>query len=114
MSSIVNVSGKAYLYTGILDGYFIDHEGNLDRLIMQEVMRRPMADDKTPDTLGRELDRFYPIDGDYFVLRYSEAITLNIEYIKLTQETQPCDDSIDEAAVSSVDIERQAGSEELK
>lgn len=60
MSSIVNVAGQAYLYTGILDGYFVDHEGNLDRLILQEVMRRPMVDDKTLDTVGRELDRSYP------------------------------------------------------
>lgn len=111
VSSIVNVAGQAYLYTGILDGYFIDHEGNLDRLILQEVMRRPMGDDKTPDTVGRELDRFYPIDGDYFVLRYSEAITLNIEYIKLTQEIQPCDDSKDEAAALSEDIEAPHRSE---
>ena len=111
VSSIVNVAGQAYLYTGILDDYFIDHEGNLDRLILQEVMRRPMADDKTPDTVGREVDRFYPIDGDYFVLRYSEAITLNIEYIKLTQEIQSCDDSIDGAAASSVDLEAPHGSE---
>lgn len=114
VSSIVNVAGQAYLYTGILDGYFIDHEGNLDRLILQEVMRRPMVDDKTPDTLGRELDRFYPIDGDYFVLRYSEAITLNIEYIKLTQDIHSCDDSIERAVVSSVDTETPNGFEELK
>lgn len=34
-----------------------------------------------------QLDRFYPVDGDYFVLRYTEAVTLNIQYLKLTQTT---------------------------
>lgn len=60
VSSIVNVAGQAYLYTGILDGYFVDHEGNLDRLILQEVMRSPMVYDKTLDTVGREIRSFLP------------------------------------------------------
>ena len=29
-----------------------------------------------------DADRFYPIDGDYFVIRYSEVITLNVHYVK--------------------------------
>lgn len=101
VSSIVNVSGKAYLYTGILEDYFVDQDGNLDRLILQEVMRRPIEDDKTSETLAKGLDRFYRIDGDYFVLRYSEAITLNIEYIEFTQETEPHDGS----EIGSADLE---------
>lgn len=86
VSSIVNVSGNPYLYTGVLDDYFIDQEGNLDRLVLQEVMRRPLDADKTAEGPDQGFERFYPIDGDYFVLRYSEAITLNIQYIKLTQD----------------------------
>lgn len=45
------------------------------------------------------------------MLRYSEAITLNIEYIKLTQENQSRDDAIDEVVVSSLE---PSGSDELK
>jgi hypothetical protein len=37
-------------------------------------------------------ERFYPIDGDNFVLRYSEAITLNVQYVKLTAEP-PADEA---------------------
>lgn len=80
VSAVVDVAGEAYLYTGILDEYFLDQDGNLDRLVLQQVMRRPFAKDKQG---GAAMDaRFYAVDGDYFVLRYSEAITLNIEYIQ--------------------------------
>lgn len=86
ISAVVNVSGEPYLYTGILDEYFLTQEGDLDRLILQQVMRRPFAKDKVDDGTPTEATRFYSIDGDYFVLRYSEAITLNVEYIQLATE----------------------------
>jgi hypothetical protein len=85
VSAVVNVAGEAVLYTGILDEFFVDAEGKLDRLVLQQVMRRPIKADKSsssPDEMDR-LSRFYSIDGDYFVLRYDEAITLNLQYIKL-------------------------------
>lgn len=65
----------------MLNDFYFDKEGQLDRLILQNVKRRPMSADKTAG--GEPADRFYPIDGDSFVLRYSEAITLNIQYVKL-------------------------------
>jgi hypothetical protein len=88
ISAIVSVAGKSVLYTGILVDYFLDQEGRLDRMILQGVMRRPLEKDKSPGSIDRELDRFYPIDGDYFVLRYAEAITLNVEYIKITPQLE--------------------------
>lgn len=39
-----------------------------------------------PPTVQESLQRFYPIDGDYFVLRMSEALTLNVQYMKLESE----------------------------
>lgn len=82
VSAIVDVAGAPYLYMGVLEDYFLNEEGGLDRLILQQVMRRPLRCDKLPEEKDRNLARFYPIDGDYFVLRYSEAITLNVEYVK--------------------------------
>lgn len=97
ISALVDVAGNAVLYKGILDEFFVNAEGVLDRLVLQDVLRRPISADKTDkpeldiaddDALSTSaqdtpLARFYPVDGDYFVLRYSEAITLNIQYIKL-------------------------------
>jgi len=86
ISAIVNVAGAPYLYTGILDDYFLDPDGRLDRLILEQVMRRPLRKDKRPGRPEANGERFYAIDGDYFVLRYAEAITLNVEYIKLAED----------------------------
>jgi hypothetical protein len=75
------------LFTGILDEFFVDAGGSLDRLILSQVMRRPLvADKEDSSTVAEDLARFYGVDGDYFVLRYSEAITLNIEYIKIDMD----------------------------
>lgn len=82
VSGIVEVAKEAVLYVGVLDDFYFDSEGQLDRLILQKVSRRPLASDKPMDGSGSH--RFYPIDGDNFVLRYSEAITLNVQYVKLT------------------------------
>lgn len=86
ISAIVEVAKEAVLYVGILDDFYFDADGQLDRLILQKVSRRPIASDKPVEQLLNEkiVRRFYPIDGDNFVLRYSEAITLNVQYIKLT------------------------------
>ena len=46
-------------------------------------MRRPLDADKSGGEDDDRLNRFYVVDGDYFVLRYSEVITLNVEYITL-------------------------------
>jgi hypothetical protein len=95
ISAVVDVAGEPMLYYGLLDDFFVDQDGVLDRLVMQQVMRRPLKADKSlppavpvAELHGSQtlLDRFYPVDGDYFVLRYSEAITLNIEYIKLKSD----------------------------
>ncbi|MDB5820647.1 MAG: hypothetical protein JWQ11_4287 [Rhizobacter sp.] len=80
ISAVVDVAGTAVLYTGILEDFFLDTEGRLDRLVLQQTMRRPM----NAAVVGDDAEEwFYPIQGDYFVLRYAEAITLNIEYVSL-------------------------------
>jgi hypothetical protein len=80
VAAIVEIGKEAMLYTGVLDSFFFDAEGQLDRLVLQGVSRRPLANDKT---VVDDATRFYPVDGDSFVLRYSEMITLNVQYVHL-------------------------------
>jgi hypothetical protein len=93
VSAIVEVGKEAVLYVGVLDEFFVDAEGQLDRLVLQGVARRPISADKTSLVeVNAAETRFYDVDGDSFVLRYSEAITLNIQYVRLTPEgTEPGD-----------------------
>lgn len=88
VSAIVEVGKEAALYVGVLDEFYVNAEGQLDRLVLQNIARRPIEADKSragEDTVGAE-NRFYDVDGDSFVLRYSEAITLNIQYARLGTE----------------------------
>lgn len=85
VSAIVEVAKEAVLYVGVLDEFYVDAEGQLDRMVLQGVSRRPVAADRS-GRAEEELERFYQVDGDSFVLRYSEAITLNIQYVRLTSE----------------------------
>lgn len=102
VSAIVDIAGTPYLFQGMLDDFFFASNGQLDRLVLENVSRRPLSADKTivseqplsdlsmdnEATMPQEAPvtpakRFYPIDGDYFVLRMSEVITLNVQYMKL-------------------------------
>jgi hypothetical protein len=93
ISAIVPLNKEnVFLYTGILLEYYFDKDGMLERLILTGASRRRIEDDKklAPETAGmgtttvNHEDSFYPIDGDCLVLRYSEIITLNIQYLCLT------------------------------
>ena len=104
VAAIVDAAGVATLYTGVLEDFFFDQDGALDRVVLSNVARRQLVSDKSPVTNGSEepaQQRFYSVDGDYFVLRYSEAITLNIQYVKLRDvPTSTLDDSSPEEDVS--------------
>jgi hypothetical protein len=65
-------------------------------------MRRPIGSDKgtTPSDTSANFTRFYQVDGDYFVLRYTEAITFNVQYIKLASDTNVVPTSEDRSNTS--------------
>jgi hypothetical protein len=69
---------ETYLYRGVYERYFLKGDGELDRVVLTGVDRRKMSSDKEKE--GEENPAFYPIDGDYFVLRYAEMITMNVYY----------------------------------
>lgn len=80
-AAIVEVGKDAFLYSGVVEHYYLNDDGQLDRLVLSGTSRRPIAADKESPEQAKE-ERFYTIDGNFFVLRYSEAITLNIQYVK--------------------------------
>ena len=100
IGAVVTLGGTAYLYTGVLVEYFLDDQGQLNRLVLASAARRPLSEDALQDDegltdewveterrvgeAGPAEERFYPIEGDYFVLRYSEISTLNVRYLDLS------------------------------
>jgi len=85
VAAIVNFGGKCYVVRGFVSDFFVKPNGELDRIVLEFADRRPLEadrDDGDPD----ERERYYQIEGDSFVLRYSEAITLNVQYVKFGDE----------------------------
>lgn len=84
ISGVMEIAGKAYLYTGILEGYWYDRNGALDAIWLSNVYRRDLSDDRDePDTAMTVDDRYYPVDGDYFVMKFSDLKNVNIKYISV-------------------------------
>lgn len=85
IAAIVEIAGKGYLYVGWLDKFYLDNNGSIDRLILTGAMRREIEKDKKIPESDSLVGRFYPIDGHYFVLKYSEAKSLNVQFIQLEE-----------------------------
>lgn len=87
ISATVELGGKPYLYVGVLKDYWLNRDGGLDRLLLSAVWRRDLSADKTGEVIVPfwEDARYYPIDGDYFVLPCAGLKTLNVQYIVLEE-----------------------------
>lgn len=77
------LGGKGYLYLGVLKSFHLDNEGNLDYIILTSVLRREISLDKGQHGKNKISERFYPVDGDFLILKYKEIKTLNIQYLKI-------------------------------
>jgi hypothetical protein len=87
VAAVVEFKEGSYLYTGVLDGYEVNEDGQLDRLLLVQAQRRKLGSDREYDVENdkylEDKTRFYPIAGDVFVLRYDEIKTLNVSYLAL-------------------------------
>jgi hypothetical protein len=84
IAATIEIAGDSYLYMGVLEDFYFNKEGNLDRLVLGQASRRILQHDKGK---AKEQERFYPINGHYFVLKYSEIKSLNIEYFNVSEDT---------------------------
>ncbi|WP_293374725.1 hypothetical protein [Nevskia sp.] len=83
LSAVVEQGKEPYVYRGIVEHFFYGADGQLDRVLMSNVSRWKLTD-------GADSDK-YDIRGNYFVLRYSETRTLNIEYFLLSDADDAAD-----------------------
>ncbi|MEM5388328.1 hypothetical protein VSR68_32890 [Paraburkholderia phymatum] len=94
VAAVVEFKEGSYLYTGVLDDYEVNADGQLDRLLLVQAQRRKLESDREYDVDSAKYvedkakARFYPIAGDVFVLRYEEIKTLNVTYLSLGPEKQ--------------------------
>jgi hypothetical protein len=95
LSAVVKHGAGDFLYRGIVADWTLDRDGELDRVLLRLVHRRQLSNDREA---GQERDpgdvnyvgdaRYYDIEGQYFILRYSEMVTVNIEYLLLDPEPE--------------------------
>jgi len=86
VAATVEHAGTAYLYVGVLRHYAVDRQGELARLHMNSVVRRPIGEDREPGQQQQIPDRsgrFYPITGDELVIVFRDVRTLNVRYMYL-------------------------------
>lgn len=79
----MKLKDQPVLIRGLVDDWLLTPTGELDSIILTRTFRRPLPSDRPAgDAPSDELDaRYYQIRGDYFILRRSEMITLNIQYL---------------------------------
>jgi hypothetical protein len=76
-----------YLYYGILEDFYLNKDGQLDRLVLSDVSRRHITAD---DNNSSNNDRYYQIKGNRLLLKYENILNLNIEYLYI-RELLPVD-----------------------
>jgi len=88
LSTVIIQGGQAYIYRGYVVDYYFDRTGVLDRVVLFNVKRRRLENDRAE---GQEYslagdERFYAIMSDLFVIKYSEMQTINVEGISFEVE----------------------------
>lgn len=101
LSCLQDLKDGSYLYYGILEDFYLDKNGQLDRIILSDVYRRKIDKDKIESTTkivdenakdftsinneNEQKDRLYQIEGDRLILKYNNLANINIEYLYVTE-----------------------------
>jgi len=92
VSAVVRHSEVSYLYRGLLVDWVCRSNGELDRIILESAHRRRLDKDRdsrqavpSPGCQLKGDDRFYSIEGSYFILSYSDICTINFQYLPKVQ-----------------------------
>ncbi|MEM8485014.1 MAG: hypothetical protein AAF564_05670 [Bacteroidota bacterium] len=84
-SVAVEQGGEVYIYRGILDQYFFDKKGGLQKIVIMYPQRRRIKHDKKVtivDGTPQVDSGFYQIDGHYFVIEYAQILNFNLYYYR--------------------------------
>jgi hypothetical protein len=102
----VTLGGEAFLYRGFLVDYYLNSQGQLDRIAIMEADRRKLSDDRDLSQQGEDADgRFYPIDGHVMLLRMSEVQTMNIKFVEVDLADEATDSNSDAGPGSGPGVE---------
>jgi Family of unknown function (DUF6338) len=95
LTAVVPLGDVPYLYCGLLKKVWFDSNGIPDRFVLTGARRRKIDDNE--EGAGGNVDRFYLIKGDSFIIRLSEATTLNLLWVGLFDLEEIAPDDPEEA-----------------
>lgn len=85
LSCLVESKNTSFLYYGVLEDFYLDFDGQLNRVVLSGAMRRPIESDDSEQT-DPPTARFYEIKGDRLILKYEDIKNINIEYLYIIEE----------------------------
>lgn len=87
-TAVIRHEEGSYLYRGLVVDWVCKSNGELDRIIIEYTQRRRLDNDRRPRRIRAPSDhylrmdkRYYSLHGNYCAMKYSDMITLNIEYV---------------------------------
>ncbi|MFK7845377.1 MAG: hypothetical protein AB8G77_08755 [Rhodothermales bacterium] len=90
-SVVVEQGGEVYIYRGILDQYFFDKTGGLEKIVIMYPQRRRIKNDRKVTIIdgAPQIDEgFYQIDGHYFVIEYKQILNFNLYYYRYSDTSE--------------------------
>lgn len=87
LSCLVESKNEAFLFYGILEDFYLDPDGQLDRVVLSDARRRRIESDNivsntSPDSSDT---RFYKIKGERLILKYENINNINVEYLYIEE-----------------------------
>ncbi|QDE38294.1 hypothetical protein FIV34_03290 [Luteibacter pinisoli] len=84
----VEMDGVAFLFAGALRDYAVDRDGSLDRVVLEGVSRRPLANRAPGDRRGRNRrpraphsNGWTPVPGNYVILNVGATKSVRVDYL---------------------------------
>lgn len=87
LSCLVESKNTSFLYYGVLEDFYLNSDGQLDRVVLSDAMRRPIENDQR-NSQDDPQKRFYEIKGDRIILKYDDIKNINIEYLYMAEENE--------------------------
>lgn len=114
LAAVVEIGGDNYLYRGFVHDFFLDRQGDLNRLVLVAASRRKLTDDRKKDeehTVDED-PRYYSIYGQHFVLKYSSVKNLQLTYVSLREKVSSSQQGLEESPQSQADLPPENGKKE--
>lgn len=92
-SFVQDIGNTAYIYRGILQDFYLNKDGYLDRIVISNCYKRAFENISSDQFCNEELPfleqmGFVLLNADRYVFKYSEIKNLSLEYQKMVKQEE--------------------------